>query len=112
MGDGRATTGSNLIISAVDKDDPQPIHIVANAGTNALAQALWDIQRSRSQANVERFVRKIRVYDNQSQDNAGAWICHTFPNIHYKRSNIQCRTLYGPRLGAGPQPWARADGSD
>lgn len=106
VGDGRATTGSNLIISAVDKDDPRPIHIVANAGTNALAQALWDIQRSRSQANVERFVRKIRVYDNQSQDNAGAWICHTFPNIHYKRSNIQCRTLYGPRLGAGPQPWA------
>jgi hypothetical protein len=106
VGDGHNTDGSDLIISSVDKDDSRPIHIVANAGTNTLAQALWDVQKSRSQTELKQFIAKIRVYDNQSQDNAGAWICHTFPDIHYKRSNIQSRTLYGPRLGAGPQPWA------
>ena len=103
VGDGKNTNGSDLIISAVDKGDPRPVYIAINAGANTLAQALWDVKRTRSQAELEKFISKIRVYDDSGQDNAGAWICHDFPDIFYIRSHPQVFSLYGPKLGAGPQ---------
>ncbi|MBD3243885.1 MAG: DUF1593 domain-containing protein, partial [Chitinivibrionales bacterium] len=105
VGDGCSTSGSELIIAAVDKEDPRPVWVAINAGANTLAQALWDIRRGRSQAEVARFVSKLRVYDDSGQDNAGAWICHTFPDIFYIRSRAQVFGLFGPSFGLGPQPW-------
>jgi len=36
------------------------------------------------------------VFENGSQDNAGAWICHEFPDIHWIRSNYQTYCYGGP----------------
>lgn len=104
VGKGLSTAGSKLIVDAVDRDDPRPIWIAINAGSNTLAQALFDVRRSRSETGVRRFVSKLRVYDDAGQDNAGAWICHEFPDIFYIRSRKQVFGLYGPGF-QGPQPW-------
>jgi hypothetical protein len=106
VGDGKSTPGSELIIEAVDRDDPRPVYFAINAGANTLAQALHDVRRTRSATQLERFVSKIRVYDNSGQDNAGAWICHTFPQLFYARSRSQVYGLFGPTEKAGPQSWA------
>ncbi len=105
VGDGKSSEGSELIIKAVDKDDPRPVWFAVNAGANTLAQALWDVRRTRTEEECRKFVSKIRVYDDAGQDNAGAWICHEFPDIFYIRSKTQVFGLFGPSENTGPQPW-------
>ena len=105
VGDGKSSEGSELIIKAVDKDDPRPVWFAVNAGANTLAQALWDVRRTRTEEECRKFVAKIRVYDDAGQDNAGAWICHEFPDIFYIRSKTQVFGLFGPSENTGPQPW-------
>lgn len=112
VGDGKSSPGSERIISAVDADDPRPIWIAINAGANTLAQALWDVRRTRSPEEVRRFVEKLRVYDDSGQDDAGAWICSQFPDIFYIRSRYQVFGLYGPMESAGPQVTSPLDHYD
>lgn len=109
VGDGKDSKGSELIVTAVDKDDPRPVWVAINAGSNTLAQALWYVKQTRSKDEVDRFVSKIRVYDDSGQDDAGAWMCHTFPNLFYIRSRAQVFGLFGPKLNTGPQPWKPLD---
>ncbi|MBN1559587.1 DUF1593 domain-containing protein [candidate division KSB1 bacterium] len=86
VGSGKDSPGSELIISAVDKDDPLPIWICFWGGGNTLAQALWKVQNTRSTAELQKFISKIRVYDVLGQDNAGTWIAKNFPEIIYIRA--------------------------
>lgn len=109
VGDGKDSEGSELIIKAVDKDDPRPVWVAINAGSNTLAQALWHIKQTRSSKRVDLFVSKIRVYDDSGQDDAGAWMSHTFPDLFYIRSRAQVFGLLGPTEDAGPQPWLPLD---
>jgi hypothetical protein len=101
VGDGKTSPGSELITRAVMRDDPRAIWIVVNAGSNTLAQALWDYRKSHSRAEVDRFVSKLRVFENGAQDNAGAWICANFPKIHWIRSNYQTYCYGGPSGDGG-----------
>ena len=116
VGEGKTSPGSELITRAVLKDDPRPIWVVVNAGSNTLAQALWDYRKSHSDAEAERFVAKLRVFENGAQDNAGAWICANFSDIHWIRSNYQTYCYGGPagdggadnkgrRTNLGPYTW-------
>lgn len=105
VGDGQATRGSEIIIAAVDRDDPRPVNIAINAGANTLAQALWDIRAARTEEAVAKFVSKIRVFDDSGQDNAGAWIAHEFPDLFYARSRAQVFGLHGPTMSSGPYVW-------
>ena len=111
-GKGKSSEGSKLIVEAVTRDDPRPVWIVVNAGSNTLAQALIDYRASHTPAEVDAFVAKLRVFENGAQDNAGAWICHHFPRIHWIRSNYQTYAYGGPggrggdiRSNLGPHYW-------
>jgi len=112
VGEGKSSPGSRLILEALAEDDSRPIWVVINAGANTLAQALFDCRATRSAANVEALVAKLRVFENGAQDNAGAWICHEFPTIHWIRSNYQTYAYGGPGgrdgdigRGLGPYFW-------
>ena len=87
VGEGKDTDGSNLIISVVDEDD-SPVWINLWGGANTLAQSLWMVKQTRTEAEVARFVSKLRVYDVLGQDEAGAWIVTTFPDLLYIRSTL------------------------
>ena len=86
VGTGKDSPGSELIISAVDKDDSRPIWICFWGGGNTLAQALWKVQNTRTPDEFREFTGKIRVYDVLGQDNAGTWIAKNFPEIIYIRA--------------------------
>ena len=105
VGKGLSTDGSELIIHAVDKDDPRPVWVAINAGSNTLAQALWDVRDQRAPEDVQKFISKIRVVDDSGQDNAGAWMAHEFTDLFYIRSRSQIFGLFGPGFMTGPQPW-------
>ena len=112
VGEGKSSPGSELIIDVVSEDDPRPVWIVVNAGSNTLAQALFDYEKKHTKAKVDEFVSKLRVFENGAQDNAGAWICSNFPKIHWIRSNYQTYAYGGPggtdgdlSTNLGPHYW-------
>ncbi|MBD3265243.1 DUF1593 domain-containing protein [bacterium] len=125
VGEGKASPGSRLIMRVLEKPDPRPVYFAINAGSNTLAQALFDLQKTRSQAEMDIIRKKIRVYDDAGQDNAGAWITKNFPTLFYARSQSQVFSMYCgyeeketqvkgpytwepyPRNAQGQHAWAR-----
>ncbi len=79
VGAGKSTAGSKLLIQAADRDDDRPLWISVWGGVNTLAQALWDVRESRDEAELKRFVKKLRVYTISDQDDAGRWLRTEFP---------------------------------
>lgn len=68
IGDGNDSPGSNLLIQLADEDDERPIYVAAWGGANTLAQAIWRVKQTRSAEQLERFVRKFRIYTITDQD--------------------------------------------
>lgn len=92
VGKGKDSPGSELIISVVDnKGDKRPVWISGWGGMNTLAQALWKVKNTRSKKELRAFIKKIRIYDVLGQDDAGAWIAKSFPDIVYIRN----KKIYG-----------------
>jgi hypothetical protein len=110
VGEGMSSEGSRLIIQSVTRVDPRPVHVVVNAGSNTLAQALYDYRNESTSEELAAFVAKLRVYENAAQDDAGAWICHHFPSIHWIRSLHQTKAWGGPSNdNLGPVVWQPYD---
>ena len=83
VGEGKDSPGSRMLVAAVDRADERPLWVTAWGGTNVLAQALWEVSRSRSEAELARFIAKLRVYAISDQDDSGAWIRESFPELFY-----------------------------
>jgi hypothetical protein len=116
VGNGKSSDGSRLLVKAFEKEDPRPIWIVVNAGSNTLAQALFDYEQTHSEMELRRTVEKLRVFENGAQDNAGAYICNRYPRIHWIRSNYQTYAYGGPgsvqgatASNLGPHFWGDYD---
>lgn len=108
VAEGNSTEASKLIEAAILRDDPRKLYIVGNAGTNSLAQALVDLDLSRSQEQMDALCAKLIVFENGAQDNSGAWIASKYPAIAWHRSNRQTYCYGGPGRGKkieGPYTW-------
>lgn len=92
VGEGKDSPGSEWIIAAVDKKgDSRPVWLAAWSGMNTIAQAIWKVHETRSPEEFRKFAAKIRIYDVLGQDDAGAWIAKSFPEIFYIRN----KEIYG-----------------
>jgi len=83
VGKGKDSPASELLIQAVDKDDPRPLWVTAWGGANVLAQALWKVRETRTAEEVRKFVAKIRVYTISDQDDSGPWIRKEFKDLFF-----------------------------
>lgn len=92
VGEGKDSPGSELLIRAVDRDDPRPLWIPVWGGPNVLAQALWKVRATRSPEALAKFVAKLRVYTISDQDDSGPWMRKTFPALF---------TIASPGIHAG-----------
>lgn len=91
VGAGKASPGSNMIIAAADKNDPRPLWVTCWGGCNTIAQAIWDVRNTRSAADFNKFLSKLRVFDILGQDDTGAWMTKNFPNLFF----IRATKVYG-----------------
>ena len=102
VGKGNANSGTNLILESIKNNlSKGKLYIVANAGTNSLAQALFDLNAddSISDADKKVMIERIYVFENGAQDNAGAWIARHYPTITWYRSNRQTYAYGGMKAG-------------
>ncbi|WP_405380232.1 nucleoside hydrolase-like domain-containing protein [Maribacter sp. LLG6340-A2] len=83
VGEGMDSEGSEWIINVVDQEDERPVWVQVWGGPNCLAQALWKVKNTRTEAELNKFVSKIRVYTISDQDDSGPWLRKTFPNLFY-----------------------------
>lgn len=83
VGEGQDSDASRLLITAVDRADARPLWVSVWGGAVDLAQALWHVRATRSPAEVDRFVSRLRVYAISDQDDAGPWIRRTFPQLFW-----------------------------
>lgn len=83
VGPGKDSPASERLIGAVDGDDPRPLWVTVWGGPGVLAQALWKVRATRSAEELERFVRRLRVYTISDQDDSGPWLRREFPGLFY-----------------------------
>ena len=79
----KTSPGAELIVRAAERDDSRPLWVLAWGGTNTLAQALLHARTTKTPAQVDAIVSKLRVYTISDQDDAGPWIRREFPALHY-----------------------------
>lgn len=83
VGDGKDTEGSDWIIKVLEENDPRPLWISVWGGANTLAQALYKLQKTKSQDQLNQLITKLRVYTISDQDDSGIWLRNTFPKLFY-----------------------------
>ncbi len=83
VGADKMTAGAAAIIRAADKNDPRPLWVTLWGGANTLAQALQHVRATRSPAELDKLIAKLRVSSISDQDDAGPWLRREFPNLHY-----------------------------
>jgi len=83
VGPGLSSEGSRHLIDLVDRADDRPVWVAVWGGANTLAQALFDVRRTRTRSAIDAFVAKLRVYAISDQDDAGPWLRKTFKNLYY-----------------------------
>jgi hypothetical protein len=83
VGKGRDSAASQLIIQSVDRADKRPVWVLVWGGALDLAQALWHVRATRSPAQVQAFLGKLRVYSISDQDDAGPWARQNFPSLFW-----------------------------
>lgn len=98
---GPMSEGTELFIKAVDAVRSDSfIWVLVWGGANVLAQALLEVQRTRSAEALEQFASKLRVYAISDQDDAGPWIRLNFPKIFYIAS-VHAFNMYGLAAWSG-----------
>ncbi|MDZ7639837.1 MAG: DUF1593 domain-containing protein [Bryobacterales bacterium] len=116
VGEGMDSPGSQQIIESVDRNDPRPLWVLAWGGPNCLAQALWKVRATRSPAQLQAFVAKLRVYTISDQDDSGPWLRKEFPGLFYIASpgfNAGGAYHHATWSGiSGDHFHARSDGAD
>jgi hypothetical protein len=83
VGDGKDSEGSEWIIKVLEKNDDRPVYVSAWGGANTLAQALYKIKKTKSKAEAERLISKLRVYTISDQDDSSVWMRKNFPGLFY-----------------------------
>jgi len=83
VGEGKDSEGSEWIIRALEKDDKRPLWVSIWGGANTVAQALWKIRATKTDAAAIKLISKLRVYTISDQDNSGPWIRKNFTDLFY-----------------------------
>ena len=102
----RPSKGAKMIIEAVDKDDPRPVWVLAWGGSNNIAQAIWTVRQERSAEELKQFLSKMRVYELAGQDDCGAWMAKTFPDLFLIRNYVAFKGM-SIRFSNNRNPHAR-----
>ena len=97
IGKGKDSEASNAIIAAVDKPDPRPVWISVWGGPREVAQAIWDVKNTRSEAELKKFISKLRIFLIAHQDATHSWLMEEFPDLFIIESRKTYQGMFGGR---------------
>src|SRR4030042_262977 len=83
VGEGKDSEGSEWIIKGLEEKDERPLWVSVWGGVNTLAQALYKIKDTKTEAEAKKLIAKLRVYTISDQDDSGIWIRNNFPDLFY-----------------------------
>jgi len=83
VGDGKDSQGSDWILKVLEEKDERPLWISVWGGVNTLAQTLYKIKNTKTEAEAKKLIAKLRVYTISDQDDSGIWIRNNFPDLFY-----------------------------
>ncbi|WP_157471685.1 DUF1593 domain-containing protein [Gilvimarinus agarilyticus] len=83
VGPDKDSEGSDWIIKVLERDDDRPLWVSVWGGPNVLAQALYRLRETKSEAELKELIAKLRVYTISDQDDSAAWIRQNFPELFY-----------------------------
>lgn len=86
IGSGRDSEASEFFIRTIDQSD-EPTWVLFWGGPCDLAQAIWKVETTRSAYELERFIRKLRLFFIDWQDGTAQWLIERFPKLF----TITCR---------------------
>lgn len=94
------SAGGQLLYDRITAPSTQPLWVLCWGGTNTLAQALMEIDDNFSPEDSQRLLSRVRVYAISDQDDTGAWIRNSFPDVFYIAS-VHGWNQYGMAAWAG-----------
>jgi PKD repeat protein len=103
IGPDKDTEASNAIIRVVDRPDPRPVWVAVWGGSCEVAQAIWKVRATRSPAEVERFLSKLRIYLIARQDGTAQWLLDNFPNLFIILAQKTYLGMFWDVRGADPK---------
>lgn len=114
IGEGRDSEASEGIIKVVDRRDPRPVWVCVWGGPCDVAQAIWKVQKTRSPAELERFLSKLRVFliglgNKPGQDGSGQWMLDSFPNLFVIVSQKTYAGMFAQNSPIGNLEWLNAN---
>jgi hypothetical protein len=83
VGESHDSPGSEVLLDAMLKPDPRPLHIAIWGGQTDLAQALWRLKQSRADQDYHTIVRKLRIHDIADQDGLFERLIQNHPTLFY-----------------------------
>ncbi|KPM37562.1 hypothetical protein AK830_g8992 [Neonectria ditissima] len=86
--------GGELLLERIKAPSQDPLWILVWGGTNVLAQVLLRLKDTLPEADFAALRAKLRVYAISDQDDTGAWIRNSFPDIFYIAS-VHAWNQYG-----------------
>lgn len=99
IGEGKDSEASDALISIVDKPDPRPIYVSVWGDCSVVAQAIWKVQQTRSKAELETFLSKLRIHQIATQDGTIGWLRENFSSLFIIHSE---KTYFGMFGGNDP----------
>jgi hypothetical protein len=95
IGVGKDSEASEAIIKIVDKVDPRPVWFCFWGDCSNLAQAIWKVQHTRTPAELQTFLSKIRVHQIAHQDDTIDWMMKEFPDLFIIYSAKTYQGMFG-----------------
>jgi hypothetical protein len=75
--------GGELLYQRIVAPTHDPLWVLCWGGTNVLAQVLLKVDTDYTADDAQRLLSRLRIYAISDQDDTGAWIRSSFPDIFY-----------------------------
>lgn len=95
IGADKDSEASEAIIRIVDKPDTRPVWFCVWGDCSNIAQAIWKVQHTRSAAQLQTFLSKIRIYQIGHQDDTIDWLLANFPDLFIIYSKSTYMGIFG-----------------
>jgi hypothetical protein len=105
IGEGKDSEASNALIAIVDKPDSRPVYVSVWGDCSIVAQAVWKVRSTRTEAELAVFLSQLRIHQIATQDGTIGWLRETFPQLLMIHSQKTYQGMFGGRDPVSDLAW-------